>query len=87
MSVDDALKEHSTGILATLVGLVIVVIQWLLKREIKRRDDAVADHELRLRVVESDRATKTDISGIYKTLDIMRDRAEERHLELLDRMP
>lgn len=84
---DDFIAEHRTGIVAACVAAVLAVVQWLLKREIKRRDDAVDDHELRLRAIENDRATKTDISGIYQTLDVMRDRAEERHLELLDRMP
>lgn len=83
---DDLLKDHSTSLLATATAGVLLVLQWLLKREIKRRDEAVADHEVRLRDIESDFATKDDISGVYRRMDLMRDRAEERHLELLDRL-
>lgn len=87
MDIDEAVRDHQGGLVATAIGLVLLVLQWLLKREIKRRDDTVDDHEERLRDIEADRATKSDISGLYDALNKMRDRAEERHLELLDRMP
>jgi hypothetical protein len=61
-------------------------VQWLLGREVKRRDHTMNDHELRLRVIELDRATRADITNLHNHLESMRTRAEERHLEVLDRI-
>lgn len=83
----DFITEHRGGIWSSLVGFALLILQWMFRREIRRRDEAVADHEARLRIIENDRATKSDISGLYEQFNTMRNRAEERHIELLDRLP
>lgn len=91
---DDLVKEHGTTLVAAVIGLAIASAQWLLGREIKRRDLDISalkkavheDHEVRLRTIEIDHVKRSDIAEIHSHLNAMRSRAEERHLELLDRI-
>lgn len=89
----DKTSENTGVVVAAFIGIVIAAVQWLLGREVRRRDsDIVAlklkndDHEARIRAMEIDRVKMEHIIEIHRHLDRMRERAEERHIELLDRI-
>ena len=69
-----------------MVGALLLFVQFLMGREVKRYDATAKDHTERLRTLETDRVTKGDITAVYDRLNKLSDRAEERHSELLRRI-
>lgn len=80
------IQKNLGTIMATAIGLLIAGVQWLIGREIRRNDETLKDHEIRIRVLETDRVTKQDILHLNTRLNEMSARGEERHIELLDRI-
>jgi hypothetical protein len=90
---DASVKEHAWSIVALIVGGFVTIMQWFMGREIKRRDSDIAalkavddGHSQRLRAIEIDHVKRSDIADIHRHLESMRERAEERHMEILDRI-
>lgn len=59
---------HQGGILGAIAVALYFLVKWFLKREIKRWDDKLSDHETRIRAMESGRVTHDDIDELRMSL-------------------